>query len=114
MAAAIKSHDHVVTREVVAISFPVFRILVERRSGGSDDVFSNKVYQVSLHLDGDVEKLVRVVSSSRTSSGCGIFGSSRSFIGILCLRADLVFLTLSATFHPQPTMLNSPVVIFVF
>jgi hypothetical protein len=32
-------------------------------------------------LDGDVEKFVGVVWFLRTSSGCGIFGSLRSFIG---------------------------------
>jgi hypothetical protein len=34
-----------------------------------DDVYSNKVSPVQPHLNGDVKKLVRVVWSSRASSG---------------------------------------------
>jgi hypothetical protein len=57
------------------------------------------------HLDGDVEKLVGVVWSLRILSSCGIFGSSRSFIGSLSYffvsGMDVVFSTHSATSCPQ-------------
>ena len=50
--------------------------------------------RLQFHLGGDIEKLVEV-RFSRTSSGCGISGSSRSFIDgysfLFVSETDVVF-----------------------
>jgi hypothetical protein len=61
------------------------------------------------HLDGNVERLVGVVWSSRILSGCGdLWIASRSYIGSSSLffvsGTNVVFLTRSATSRPQPTI----------
>jgi hypothetical protein len=67
---------------------------VGRCSGGRGDVFSNKIKSPRLQsdLNGDIEKFVGVVRSSRTSSGCGdlqiVKELHRRFIFLFCLRDE--------------------------
>jgi hypothetical protein len=68
---------------VLGVSFFVFRVKV-CRDGAQVVVAAPRAIRsprLQPHLNGNTEKLVGVVWSSKISSGCGIFRSSRSFIG---------------------------------
>jgi hypothetical protein len=94
---------------LLGASFPVFRVFVCRDDAQVAMAVPHAIMfpWIQPHLDGDGEKLVGVVWSSRISSGCGIFGSSRSFIGsssyFFVSGTDVVFSTRSATSCPQST-----------
>jgi hypothetical protein len=63
--------------------------------------------QLQPHLGSNVKRLVGVVWSSRISCGCGIFGSSRSFIDsssfFFVFGTNVAVLTHLSTSYPQPT-----------